>query len=105
MENFREKLGGNYILYLKLRKTLKKFGGRDSSVDTATRYGLNGPGIESRWREGFSTPVQTAPSAHPASYTMGNGYFPGVKQQGRGVDHPTYLASRLKKEYIYPSTQ
>jgi len=23
--------------------------GRDSSVDIATRYGLDGPGIESRW--------------------------------------------------------
>jgi hypothetical protein len=27
--------------------------GRDSSVGTATRYGLDGPGIESRWGETF----------------------------------------------------
>jgi len=27
--------------------------GRDSSDVTATRYGLNGPGIESRWRRDF----------------------------------------------------
>jgi hypothetical protein len=27
--------------------------GRDSSVGTATRYGLDGPGIESRWQRGF----------------------------------------------------
>jgi hypothetical protein len=26
--------------------------GRDSSVDTATRYGLNGPGIEAQWEGG-----------------------------------------------------
>jgi len=36
----------------------------------------------------FSTPVQTAPGAHPASYTMGTGSFPGVKRPGPGVDHP-----------------
>jgi hypothetical protein len=29
-------------------------GGRDSSVGIATRYGLDGPGIESRWGRGFS---------------------------------------------------
>ena len=27
--------------------------GRDSSVGIATRYGLDGPGIESRWRRDF----------------------------------------------------
>jgi len=37
---------------------------------------------------GFSAPVQTGPGAHPASYTMGTGSFPGVKRPGRGVDHP-----------------
>ena len=26
---------------------------RDNSVDIATRYGLNGPGTESRWRRDF----------------------------------------------------
>ena len=29
-------------------------------------------------------PVQTGPGAHPASYTMGTGFFAGVKS-GRGV--------------------
>jgi hypothetical protein len=56
--------------------------GRDSSVRIATRYGLDGPGIESRWRG------ETGPGAHPASYTMGTGSFPWVKRPGRGVDHP-----------------
>jgi len=32
----------------------------------------------------FSAPVQTGPGAHPASYKMGTGSFPGVKS-GRGV--------------------
>ena len=30
----------------------------------------------------FSTPVQTGPGGHPASYTMGTGSFPGVKAAG-----------------------
>jgi hypothetical protein len=45
--------------------------GRDSSVGIAIRYGLDGPGIESRWGDRFSAPVQTDPEAHTASYTMG----------------------------------
>jgi len=36
----------------------------------------------------FSTPVQTGSEAYSASYTMGTGSFPGVKQLRRGVDHP-----------------
>ena len=35
----------------------------------------------------FSAPVQKVPEAHPASYTMGTVYFPGVKRPGLGVDH------------------
>jgi hypothetical protein len=31
--------------------------GRDSSVGIATGYGLDGPGIESRWKVRFSAPV------------------------------------------------
>jgi len=52
----------------------------------------------------FSVPVQTGAVAHLASYTMGTGYFPGVKRPGRGVDHPPHLEPRLKKEYSYTST-
>jgi len=36
----------------------------------------------------FSAPVQTGPGAHPASYTMGTGSFPGVKWPRRSVYHP-----------------
>jgi hypothetical protein len=60
---------------------------RDSSVGIATRYRLDGPGIESRWGTRLSAPVQTGLGAQPASYTMGTGCFPGVKRPGRGVDH------------------
>ena len=72
--------------------------GRDSSVSTATRYGLDVTGIESRWGARLSAPIRTGPGAHPASYTMGTGSLPGVKRPGRGVEHPTHLVPRLKKE-------
>jgi hypothetical protein len=48
-------------------------GDRDSSVGIASRYGLDGSGVEFRWEENFSALVQTGPRAHPASYTMGTG--------------------------------
>jgi len=58
-------------------------GGPSSSVGIGTGYGLDGPGIEFRWRRDFP-PLQTGPGAHPASCTMDTGSFPGVKC-GRGV--------------------
>ena len=73
-------------------------GGSDRSVGIATRYGLDGPGIESRWEARFSASVQTGPGAHPASYTVRTGSFPELKRPGRDVDHPFHLALRLKKE-------
>jgi len=54
-----------------------------------TDYGLDGPGIESRWERDFP-PVQTGSGANPASCTMGTGSFPGV-QCGRGVLLTTHL--------------
>ena len=71
---------------------------RDISVGMATRYKMDGPWIESRWRGIFSARVQGGLGAHPASYTMGTRSFTGVKRPGRGVDHPSQLAPRLKKE-------
>ena len=53
-----------------------------------TRYGLDGPGIESWWGARFSAPVQTDPGAHPPSCTMGTGSLPGVKRPRCGPDHP-----------------
>ena len=58
--------------------------GHDGSVGIATGYGLEGPGIESRWGARFFAPVQTGPGAHPASCTRCTGSFPGVKS-GRGM--------------------
>jgi hypothetical protein len=72
--------------------------GRDSSVGIATGYGLDGPGIESRWGARFFAHVQTDPGAHPASCTWGTGSFPRVKRPGRGADHPPHTSAEVKKE-------
>ena len=66
-----------------------RFSGPGSSVSIVTDYGLDGPGIESRWGARFSATVQTGPGAHPASCTMGTGSFPGVKS-GRVVTLTTH---------------
>jgi len=72
-------------------------GGRDSVVGIATRYGLDGPGIESRKGRDFSAHVQTGPWAYPASYTMGTASFWRVKRPGRGVDHPPPSSAEVKE--------
>ena len=70
--------------------------GWDSSIGIVTRYRLDGPGIESRWGRDFCTrPDQ--PGAHPAFCTMGARSSPGVKQPGRGVDHPPSSSAEVKE--------
>ena len=68
----------------KLLFCLEEQGGPGSVLGIVTGYGLDGPGIESRWGARFSATVQTGPGAHPSSCTMGTGSFPGIKS-GRGV--------------------
>jgi hypothetical protein len=46
---------------------------QDSSVGTATRYGQDGPRIESRWCEIFRTRTDRPWGPNPASWTMGTG--------------------------------
>jgi hypothetical protein len=79
-------------------QAILKYWGRDSSVGIATGYGLDGPGIESRWGTRFFAHVQTGPEAHPASCTMGTGSFPGVKRPGRDADHPPPSSAEVRKE-------
>ena len=55
---------------------------RDTSVDIATCYGLDGPGIESRWGAIFSARVQTGPGHYPAFLYNGYRVFPGGKTAG-----------------------
>ena len=78
--------------------------GQDSSVGTASRYGLDDPGIESRWSE-VSAPVQPYTRAHPSFYTTGKGLSPGVKRPRRGVCHPPPpFVPRFNAEQNYTST-
>jgi hypothetical protein len=78
--------------------------GRDSAEGIATRRGLDGTRIESRWAPSYSAHVRIGPEVHPTSCTMGIGSFPGLKLQGVAVEHPPYLVPRLKREYSYRST-
>ena len=76
--------------------------GPGSVVGIATSYGLDGPGIESRWEARSSAPIQTGPGAHPASCKMGTGSFPGVKS-GRGLTltpHPLLVSWSRKSRGI-----
>jgi hypothetical protein len=78
--------------------------GPGSSVGIANGYGLDSPGIESRWGARFSAPVQTGPRAHPASCKMVTGSFPGGKS-GRGVTltpHPLLVPLVMKAIPLLP---
>ena len=66
------------IMYIKLPQSIVVTGGPGSSVVMATELRAGRSGIESRWGRDFP-PIQIGPGAHPASCTMGIGYFPGVK--------------------------
>jgi hypothetical protein len=68
--------------------------GRDSVVGIATRYGLDGPGIESRW----------GPDFHPPSRPAMGPTQPPVQRPERGVDHPPPSSAEVKERvqlYVY----
>ena len=68
--------------------------GRDSSVGTATRYGLDGPEIEFRWRRDFS---------YPSRQAMWSTQLPIQRVlSGRGVDHPHPSNAEVKEVEVYP---
>lgn len=66
--------------------------GRDSVVGIATRYWIDGPGIETS----LPTPVQAS--------LLYNGYRVILGGSIRGVTAHPHLTPRLKKEYRYTST-
>ena len=70
------------IDYYRLVGTTVYYCGPGSSVGIATVYGVDGPGIESRWGAKFSAPLQTGPGAYPASCTMGAGTLSGQRAAG-----------------------
>jgi hypothetical protein len=71
--------------------------GPGSSVFIATRYGVDGPGIESRFGVRYSAPVQTVPGVHLPSRTTDTGSFLGVKWAGRSVNHPPPSNADIKE--------
>ena len=65
--------------------------GQDSAVRTATRYGLDGPGIENGGAKTFRT--------HPdRPCTMSIVSFTGVKRRGRDVHHSHPSSTEIKEK-------
>jgi hypothetical protein len=76
---------------------------RDSSVGIATRYGLDGPGLEFRWGAIFSAPVQTGPGGPPNIHYSGYRVFP-VGKSGLSVALTTHPIAEVKERvelYLY----
>ena len=67
-----------------------KFVDRDSLADIAAHYGVDGPGIKSRWGTRFFAPVQTGPGPNQV-------FFPEIKRLGRGADHPPPSSAEIKE--------
>ena len=89
---------------LKLAATVFNICGPSSSVGITTGYGLDGPGIQSRWGARFSAALQTGLGFHPASCTMGTWSFSGVKR-GRVVTltpHPLLVPWSRKSRVLLP---
>jgi hypothetical protein len=77
------------ILYTKM--------GQVSSVGIATRYGLDVPGIESRWGEIFRTRADRPWGPPSVLYNGLKVSFPGKKRPGRGVDHSPQSSAEVKE--------
>ena len=76
--------------------------GRDSSVCIATRYGLDGLGIESRWRRDFPHP--STPAVWPTQLHVQSVPRLSRGQSDRGVVltlHPHLQCQVLKRVDLY----
>ena len=81
--------------------------GQDSAVSIVTRYGLDGPGVESRWVRDYPHPSRLAlgPTYPPIEWLPGLSW--GVKQPGRGIDHPPPYSAKVKERvglYLYSTS-
>ena len=81
---------------------------RDSSVSIVTRYVLEDPRIESRWRRDFLLP--STPALWPTEpRTFGTGsLFPEVKRPRRGVNRPSTSSAQVKERveiYLYSPSE
>ena len=78
--------------------------GRDSSVGIATRYGLDGPGIESQW--GWDFLLQSRPALGPTQPLIQwvSSHSPGGKAAGAWRWPPTPSSAEIKEKvelYLY----
>ena len=73
---------------------------RDNAVDIATRYGLDGPGIESRCGRDFPHPSRTAlgPTQPPIQWVPG--LFPWGKAAKAWLLPPSHLGPMLKSRAV-----
>ena len=69
--------------------------GQDSVVGIATRYGLDGAEIESRWGRDFPHP--SGPALGPTKPPMGTGSFLGLNRSGRGVNQASPSSAEIKE--------
>ena len=70
---------------------------RDSSVGIATGYGLDGPGIESRWGQIFCT-CPDRPCGPPSLLYNGYRVFPGGKDRPGRDANPSLPSSAVVME-------
>ena len=77
-----------------------QFWGRVSSVGIATRYGLDGQGMESRWRRDFPHSSRPAlwPSQPPLKWVPG--LFTGINGRGLALTSHLHLVPRLKRTFM-----
>jgi len=95
---------GNLIKFLSVLEICRHFCSTCEYSDSLWA-GLSGDWIPVEAR--FSAPLQTGPGPHPASYTMGNGSFPGVKQPVNGIDHSPPYSAKVKERvelYLYSTS-
>ena len=74
--------------------------GRNGSVGIATRYRLEGPGIESRWGRDFPHPSRQALGSTQNSIQ----WVSGLERPGRGAKHPPTSSAEVKERvelYLY----
>ena len=77
--------------------------GRDGVIGVAASYGLDGPGIESRWRRDFPNPPRPSVGLTQPPLQWVPDVFPGLKRPGRGVDHPPPSSAEVKERVeLYP---
>ena len=76
----------------------------NSSVGIATRYCLNGRGIQPRWGQRFLYPSRSALEFTQPLIQWIPGLFPGDKLSGRGVNHSHPSRAEVKERvelYLY----